>query len=158
MFDHIDLLWEHSPIIVLSTFALSLFFSEVHHGRQQSVCAQSQCHHNQPGPPVAGPALPHASTRPFEVPCASISHPLRGSADGTTALPLTLPPSEAGGHKSICQHYYFNKAPQWWTCKKEVLTNITFNLKNTLWISLVSLALLGPRFSWEWLQIVRRGQ
>lgn len=148
MFDHIGLVWEHSPIIVLSTFALSLFFSEVHHGRQRSVCAQSQCHHNQPGPPVAGPALPHASTRPFKVPCASISHPLRGSADGPTALTLPLPPSEAGGHKSICQHYYFNKAPQWWTCKKEVLTNITFNLK------------ILCEFLWllEWLQIVRRGQ
>lgn len=101
---------------------------EVYNGRHQSVCTQSQRYHYQPGPPVAGPALPDAPTRPFQVPGAPIPNCGRGSAAGPDSLPLPL--SETRGHQGIGHHCCcFNKATQWWACKDDGSYNLSVDIK-----------------------------
>lgn len=95
----------------LSKLFFSIFFSpEVYNGWQQSVCTKPQCHHDQPGPPVAGPALPHAPTRPFTISSASLPNPLRGTSVGSTTLPFPSP--QTRGHKGSCKHHRVNKAQE----------------------------------------------
>lgn len=117
----LGLLWQRSSTKLIHIFFF-IIFPEIYNGWQQSIRTKPQCHHNQSGPTVAGPALPHASTRPFTISSTSLSNPLRATAAGPTAFPL--PSSQTRGHKSSCKHCCSNKAPEWWSCKKVVLKEL----------------------------------
>lgn len=103
-------------------FCSQSILPEVYNGWQQSVRTKPQCHHDQPGPPVAGPALPHASTGPFALSSAALPHPVRGTTSGSTTLPSPSPSPQTRGHKGSCKHSWVDQAQERWTCKKNFMT------------------------------------
>lgn len=87
--------------------------TEVNHPRLQPIRAQPQRHHNQPGPPMASAALPHASAGSFPFSSATLPVPIQDTPAGSTAsaaIPFTLHP--AGHHQRQRQPGHGYDAPQ----------------------------------------------